>query len=193
MSKPSDSKRACPGNTKKVTSPMVVPNNESKVCEAVIRVLEKWTGETHADVRHPDKEGSDPPVDMRLKLGTQEYAIEHTRIEPYQNQIETDVVVNRIIHHIRKNIPHPFPGPAYYELQFPIDVSFPRGKARRDRALKDLVEWVRAKEQILHDRNSDGSSRCATPTWPTIQSGAPRQDSIANSICCAGRLRGSYE
>ena len=134
---------------------MVVPNNEGKVCDAVVRVLEKWTGETRADVRHPDKEGSDPPVDMRLKLGAHEYAIEHTRIEPYQNQIETDVVVDRIIRHIKKNIPHPFPSPAYYELQFPIDVSFPGGKARNVRALKDIVEWVRAKEQILRDRNLD--------------------------------------
>ncbi len=134
---------------------MVVPNNEGMICDAVVRVLEKWTGETRADVRHPDKEENHPPVDMRLKLGAQEYAIEHTRIEPYQNQIRTNVVVDRIIHHIRMNIPHPFPGHAYYELQFPIDVSFPRGKARRDRALKDLVKWVLAKEQILRDRNSD--------------------------------------
>ena len=133
---------------------MVVPNNEGKVCDAVVRVLEKWTGETRADVRHPDKKGSGPPVDVRLKLGAKEYAIEHTRIEPYQNQIRTDVDVDRIIRHIRKKIPHPFPSPAYYELQFPIDVSFPKGKAKRDRALKDLVEWVLAKEQILRDRNS---------------------------------------
>ncbi len=132
---------------------MVIPNNEGKVCDAVVRVLEKWTGETRADVRHPDKGGSGPPVDMRLKLGTQEYAIEHTRIESYQNQIGTDVVVDRIIRHFRKNIPHPFPSPAYYELQFPTDVSFPKGKAKRDRALENLVGWVLANEQILRDRN----------------------------------------
>ena len=90
-----------------------------------------------------------------MKLGTQEYAIEHTRIEPYENQIGTGVVANRIIGHIRRNIPDPFPSPAYYELQLPIDVSLPKGKARSDRALKNLVEWVRANAQILGERNSD--------------------------------------
>ena len=134
---------------------MVVPNNEGKVCDAVVRVLEKWTGETRADVRHPDKDGIDPPVDLRLKLGAEEYAIEHTRIESFQNQIGTVVVANRIIRHIKENIPDPFPSPAYYELQFPIDVSLPKGKVRRDRSLNGLVEWVRASERTLRGRNAD--------------------------------------
>ena len=98
---------------------------------AVVRALEKWTGETRVDVRQPEKHGSGPPVDMRLKLGTKEYAIEHTRIESFENQIGTVVIANRIIRHIRENIPDPFPSPAYCELQFPIDVSLPKGKARR--------------------------------------------------------------
>ena len=134
---------------------MVVPNNEGKVCDAVVRTLEKWTGETRADVRHPDKDGMVPPVDLRVKLGAEEYAIEHTRIESFNNQIRTVVVRNRIIRHIVKNIPDPFPSPAYYVLQFPIDVSLPGGKARGDRALNDLVEWVRASERTLRERNAD--------------------------------------
>ena len=149
------SERACPENRKKVTSAMAVPNNEGKVCDAVVRALEKWTRETRADVRRPEKDGVGPPVDLRLKLGAEEYAIEHTRIESYENQIGTGVVANRIIRHIRENIPDPFPSPAYYELQFPIDVFLPKGKARRDRALNDLVEWIRANERTLRDRNSD--------------------------------------
>ena len=133
---------------------MVVPNNEGKVCDAVVRVLEKWTNERHADIRHPDMDGGGPPVDLRLKLGAQEYAIEHTRIESHENQIGAVAVVKRIICHIKKNIPDPFPSLAYYELQFPIDVSLPKGKAKRDRALNNLVEWIRANEQILRDRNA---------------------------------------
>ena len=134
---------------------MAVRNNEGKVCDAVVRALEKWTHETRADVRHPDKDGVGPPVDLRLKLGTQEYAIEHTQIESFENQIGTVVVGNRIIRHIKKNIPDPFPTPAYYELQIRNDVSMPKGKARSDRALNVLVEWVRTNEEILRKRNSD--------------------------------------
>ena len=136
---------------------MIVPNNGGKVCDAVVRALEKWTGETRADIRHPDKNGSGPPVDLRLKLGTQEYAIEHTRIESFENQIGTVVVANQIILHIKEDIIDPFACPAYYELQFPIDVSLPKRKARRDLALMELVEWVRANERTLRDRNSNRS------------------------------------
>ena len=98
-------------------SPIVtVPNNEGRVCDAVVRALEKRTREIRSDVRHPDKEGAGPPVDLRLRLGTQDYAIEHTRIESFGNQIGTVAVANRIVQHVRKNIPDPFPGPACYEL-----------------------------------------------------------------------------
>ena len=133
---------------------MVVPNNEGRACDAVVRALEKWTCETRAHVRHPDKEGAIPPVDLRLKLGARDYAIEHTRIEAFENQIATAAVVNRIVRYVRKHFPDPFPGPAYYELQFRGDVSLPGGRSRRARALHKLVDWVRNAERILRDRNA---------------------------------------
>ena len=132
---------------------VIVPNNEGRVCDAVVRALEKWTRETRTDLRHPDKEGGSPPVDLRLRLGAQDYAIEHTRIESFGNQIGTVTVANRIVRHVRKNIPDLSPGPAYYELQFRIDVSLPGGRNRRTRALNSLVQWVRTSERVLRDRN----------------------------------------
>ena len=81
---------------------MVVPKNEGRVCDAVVRTLEKWTREPRSDVRHPEKEGGGPPVDLRLKLGSQEYAIEHTRIESVGNQITTEFVARRITEYIKK-------------------------------------------------------------------------------------------
>ena len=144
---------------------MIVPNNEGRVCDAVVRTLEKWTRETRSDVRHPDKEGGTPPVDLRLKLGSQEYAIEHTRIESINNQIATVVVAKQIVGHIRKTIPEPFSSLAYYELQFPIDVSLPKGRVKRKRALGALVEWVRENEKILRERNSDHNSSVHNPDF----------------------------
>ena len=134
---------------------MIVPDNESRVCDAVVRTLEKWTCETRSDIRHPDKEGSNPPVDLRVRLGTQDYAIEHTRIQSFEYQIATVDVANQIIRHVQKHFPHPFPSQAYYELQFPIKVLIPKGRGRRQRALGNLVTWIRANEQILRERNSD--------------------------------------
>ncbi len=134
---------------------MVVPDNESEVCDAVVRTLEKWTRETRSDIRHPDKDGIKPPVDLLFKLGTQEYAIEHTRIQSFDNQIATVAVANRIIRYIRKHIPDPFPSLAYYELQFPTNVSLPTGRSKRSRGLGNLVTWISVNEQILRERNSD--------------------------------------
>ncbi len=144
---------------------MVVPNNEGRVCDAVVRTLEKWTRETRSNVRHPDKKGDTPPVDLRLKLGSREYAIEHTRIESIENQIATLVVANQIIKHIKKAIPEPFSSFAYYELQYPIDVSLPKGRVKRKRALGALVEWIHASEKTLRERNSGQILSIRDPYW----------------------------
>ena len=144
---------------------MIVPNNEGRVCDAVVRTLEKWTRETRSDVSRPDKEGGTPPVDLRLKLGSQEYAIEHTRIESIENQIATVVAAKQIIEHIRKAIPDPFSSLAYYELQFPMDVSLPKGRVKRNRALGALVEWVHKSEKILRERNSGHILSVRDPYW----------------------------
>ena len=75
---------------------MHIPDNEGKACDAVVRLLEVQTGDARTDIRHPEKDGVGPPVDLRLRLGAQEYAIEHTRIEPFENQIKTGLVFKQI-------------------------------------------------------------------------------------------------
>ena len=44
---------------------LFTPNNEGKVCDAVVRFLEMRTGETRTDIRHPENDGVGPPVDLR--------------------------------------------------------------------------------------------------------------------------------
>lgn len=136
------------------SSAKVVPDNEGRVCDAVVRTLEKWKRVMRSNIRHPEKDGVGPPVDLRIKLADEEYAIEHTRIQCFENQLKTDVVLHRIMRHVSKNIPEPFPGVAYYELQFPTDVALPTGNARKAKALDCLVEWVRTNEKILRQRNA---------------------------------------
>ena len=134
---------------------MLIPDNEGKACDAVVKSLEKWTSATRASIRYPERDGEGPPVDCRLKLGTHDYAIEHTRIEPFENEIKALVAFMEISRHVKSNIPNPFPSSAYYELQLESEVSLPNGKATRNRALNNLVEWVRANERYLRERNQD--------------------------------------
>ncbi len=132
---------------------MHIPDNEGKACDAVVRLLEMRTGETRTDIRHPEKDGVGPPVELRLKLGTQEYVIEHTRIEPFENQIKTGLVFKQINDYIKGRLSDTLPGSAYYELHFPIKC-LPEKKEKRNQALNNLIEWIRTNAQCLHERNS---------------------------------------
>ena len=49
---------------------MNIPNNEGMACDAVIRHLEKWTGETRTEIRHPETDGVGPPVGIRTFITT---------------------------------------------------------------------------------------------------------------------------
>ena len=70
---------------------MDMVNNEGKACDAIVRVLEQRTGETRAGLRFPETDGVGPPVEIRLTLGAQEYAIEPTLIEPFEKEIESGI------------------------------------------------------------------------------------------------------
>ena len=132
---------------------MHIPSNEGKACDAIVRLLEKRTGKTRSDIRFPEKDCTGPPVELRLRLGTQEYAIEHTRIEAFEEQIKTDVVFQKISRHITRELSGTLPKPACYRLRLPIDVSLQTKPAQRDRAWKEFYGWIRAQAQCLQIRN----------------------------------------
>ena len=108
---------------------MNISNNEGKACDAVVRYLEKNTVETRKNIRHPEKDGVGPPVDLRLMLGAQEYVIEHTRIESFENQIKTEIKTSdafrQIYEYITEQISDSLPGPACYQLNVPVSVRLP--------------------------------------------------------------------
>ena len=139
------------------------PDNEGMVCDAVVRFIEKRTGAIRTQIRYPERDGVGPQVELRLKLDVQEYAIEHTKIESFEHQIKSGVIIDKILDHFKKNLPVPFPSPAYYELQYPIDICFPTGKAKRKRALNNLVEWICTNEKVLRERNRNRPMRPYLP------------------------------
>ena len=76
-------------------------------CDAVLKHLEKWTGETHTEIRHPETDGIGPPVELRLQLGDQNYAIEHTRVEAFDNQIKVSISIGEIDKYIKEHLRTP--------------------------------------------------------------------------------------
>ena len=134
---------------------MNFPNNEGRGCDAVIRHLEKWTGETRAGIRHPEKEGVGPPVELRLQLGDQHYAIEHTCIESFDNQIKASISIREIKNYIKEAFTDTLPGPVYYELQVPMDVCLPEKKKDRERMFNTLGKWIQESAERMQARNTD--------------------------------------
>lgn len=141
-----------------------MPSNEGKACDAVLKLLEQETGQRRADVRHPEIDGRGPPVDLRLKLGGQEYAIEHTQIEAFEGQIRTAEEFGRVITPVTEELSGTLPGPAVYYLHFPLDARLGIKAGKLDGVRRSLVEWVQEQAQRLHDKNPDRPTREKNPS-----------------------------
>ena len=75
---------------------------ERKACDAVLRLLEHRSGQRHGDMRFPENDGRGPPVDLRVRLGREEYAFEHTQIEPFTENIRTGIRFSQLVRPIEK-------------------------------------------------------------------------------------------
>ena len=129
-------------------------SNEGKACGAAVRVLEQRTGATRKDILRPEKNRVGPPVDLRLQLGSQEYAIEHTQIEAFRRQIATGVSLIQLIDPVKQALCGELPGPAIYEMIFPIDPSLDVAETGLEQLQKNLIKWVCKNAQLLHGQDS---------------------------------------
>lgn len=155
---------------------MNIPDNEGKACDAVIRLLEKWSGQKRAEVRFPEKDYCGPPVDLRLKLDGCEYAIEHTRTESFEKQIQEDIAFKQIHDCIGKQISDSLPGPAYYELHVPTGLCLPENRKKRKQALDNLVDWIRTNARCMYERNRSRFDEIPSPSGPMVASKTYHQD-----------------
>lgn len=134
---------------------MRIPNNEGKACDAVVKILEKFTGENRSNIRRPEKDGDGPPVELRIVLGIQEYAIEHTRIEAFEGQIQTGEVFAEVSRLIESSLSGKLPGPECYRLTMPVDVSLRMKAAKRQRTWQNFIEWICAQAECMHERSEN--------------------------------------
>ena len=131
---------------------MVIPDREGKYCDAVIRQLERVAGIERTAVSDPEFTGEGPAVDLRVTVGDREYALEHTRILPFDDRIEVANAYQDIRACLTEWSPASLLGDAFYELYLPLGVPRPgRGKygERRRRGLND---WVRSAVDVLQAR-----------------------------------------
>lgn len=144
-------------------------SNEGRACDAVARVLEARTGHQRADVWSPDKSGETPPVDLRMSLGAQQYAIEHTQIEAFAGQIGTEEVFRRFIEPVREELSGTLPGPALYTLVFPLDSRIEARARKLDDIRSDFICWLRERCQELNGECPERPTRISRPSGHTCE------------------------
>ena len=66
---------------------MEIREDEKYCYEAIINHYEKQTGEKRKNVYFPEFTKDEPPVDLCFTLGDEKFAIEHTFIEPFKDEI----------------------------------------------------------------------------------------------------------
>ncbi|MYA35420.1 MAG: hypothetical protein F4030_07170 [Gammaproteobacteria bacterium] len=131
---------------------MLVPSREGKACDAVLKRIEICSGATRSNLWIPEIEQVGPPVDLRVTVGEQEYAFEHTLLQSHSDSISDVATFNTIHKFIRGRTPNPLPGSVHYQLRIPNQVSLPKGRKYREQALNSILEWVVDTAQQLHDR-----------------------------------------
>ncbi|MYC02293.1 MAG: hypothetical protein F4X58_10270 [Chloroflexi bacterium] len=133
--------------------------NEGKSCDAVVTHIEQRTGKTRKLIRRPESDGRGPPVDFRLKVGDQDYAIEHTQIEALQGQIRAGKKFTQLIEPIRSDLSGTLPGPAVYVLQLAMDTDLGVNRAELELIRRDFIAWTQENARSLYERNKDRLGR----------------------------------
>lgn len=116
--------------------------NEGKACDAIIRILEGRTGQTRQDLRVHADAGNGKNVEARFHLADQEYAIEHTRINSFKNQVRVELLFQQFARPILEKLSGKLPGPGYWKLGLPSNIG--RRIKRRDVCAVQaaLIEWL---------------------------------------------------
>ena len=96
--------------------------------------------------------GEGPPVDLRVTLGTQEYALEHTRILPFDDRIEAARAYQDVKACLAEWFPGPLPGDAFYQLYLPLRAPRPGRGEKGERRRRGLCDWLRTAVDVLQNR-----------------------------------------
>lgn len=128
----------------------VVPDNERKACDAVARILEGRYAEVRSNERCPERDGRGPPVDYWFNIGGQTFAVEHTRIEAFPEQIRTGVDFSAFVEPIERALDKNMPSPGSYSLIFRIDPTDGISRKRLPALRQSIIEWAHRAAAELH-------------------------------------------
>lgn len=138
-------------------------NNERKVCDAVARVLESRTKLSRTNTACPEKEGKGPPIDYRIDLGNRTYAIEHTRVEAFERQIDGGLHFSALVGPIEDGLSGKMPRPGIYYMTFPIDPCAQLKPKNLPKVRQALIDFAKKAGQELHAEAPTRQDRTRKP------------------------------
>jgi len=166
----------------------VMVSNEGKACDAIVRFIEQRTGEVRGDVRRPENDQVGPPVDFRMKIGTVEYAIEHTVVEAFEGQISTGVALE-FFASVKNALCGKLPGSGAYSVHFPTDPRFGESKEKLKCLQESLIKWIRKTAHTLQERESGKR----LPPISGRPHGFPYEIGLSYHVIIPGRRPGSLD
>lgn len=144
-------------------APAPMANNEKALCEALIRLLEAKCDIQRTDVTYPEDDHSGPPVEMRLRLGAQRFAIEHTLVEPFPLAIQAGRRFQELTAEVEAALNGSMQRPGAYQLVFPIHPTEGKPPHTHGPLRERIIEWVREAGAELHGECPERRDRDRRP------------------------------
>jgi len=161
------------------------PNNEEKLCEAVKGFLEEKYGEKAFRVEKTDRAIRDrPAVDMMISTSNHCFAIEHTRIEGFPDQIEEGLRFARFVEPLENALE----GKLHGEFSAYINVGDIRGnQVQLNQVRNSLEAWIIEVSHSLKAEEDVGrEGPCEIIEKPP---GVPFKVELHRELTCGSDLR----
>jgi hypothetical protein len=126
--------------------------NEGKVCDAIVRRLEEREQHARADLRWPEHEEHESPVEVAFTLGGQLYALEHTGIEPFEGHVRMEAQTEKLFAPITNALKDSLGVDALFELYLPLNALDGWKPAELQTIQNAIIEWVKATAPTISKR-----------------------------------------
>jgi hypothetical protein len=138
-------------------------DNQGKCCDAVLRILEDREGNARTlPLDFPEKVQHKAPVELTCKIGYTLYALEHTKVEAYPDQMQDGSNFSDALEHLEKSLAEVLPEHALFMLVVPAN-SFNGLKAKVVKDISVRIEkWVIGAAPLL--KQSDHQMESITGT-----------------------------
>jgi hypothetical protein len=123
-------------------------DHDKRVCLAVLEALEEREGSAFDGLAWADEvERNQEAVDLTFRSTKTRFALEHTRIESFEGQIEHFHQTQGWVRALRSQLEGALPGPGHYVISFAAGAA--AGNKPTPESIEALVQWVRSRAPSL--------------------------------------------